>query len=159
MENTPTWAVLLSIKKEHAANIYAGTKRVELRKTVPLYFAGCLHSRSLKYPFRAYMYESKTGGGAGTITGFFDCPGYIGMDGGVHGKYPETMAVDAQVTMEDLEAYGNGGWVYAWTVANPTRLPCQVPLERLHINRPPQSWQYLGKVACMILGAEMPGGL
>lgn len=35
IENTTSWAVLLPIRKQHAANIYAGTKTVELRKTAP----------------------------------------------------------------------------------------------------------------------------
>lgn len=34
-ETAKGWAVLLSIRAVHAANIYAGTKTVELRKSVP----------------------------------------------------------------------------------------------------------------------------
>lgn len=152
MAETQTgWAVLLPIRKQHAANIYAGTKTVELRKTVPRFDPGSYNPA--KYPFRVYMYESKADGGAGAITGFFKCPGYLGTCG----QYMEDMAQRAQVSMEYLLQYAGGGWVYGWEVREPTRLPEPVALSALSIDRAPQSWRYLGTDACTILEVAARG--
>ncbi len=143
-------AVLLPIRKQHAANIYAGTKTVELRKTVPL-FDGIDFNQE-KNLFRVYMYESKADGGAGAITGFFTCTGYVGACKDTpEEKYPEYFAQRAQVTREYVENYGGGGWLYGWEVRQPTRLPAPVPLSALGITRAPQSWRYLNAAARSIL--------
>lgn len=150
MENGTKWAVLISIKAHHAANIYAGTKKMELRKTVPRYEpAGGAFA---KYPLRVYMYESKTGGGAGAITGFFDCQGFIGTSG----SYMQSMADAAQVSMEALCKYGNGGWVFGWKVEKPGHLSQPVPLAEIGMDMPLQSWCYLKADACAILEERTP---
>lgn len=151
IENATSWAVLLPIRKQHAANIYAGTKTVELRKTVPRYSPG--EWDPAKYPFRVYMYESKAGGGAGAITGFFSCPGYLGTCG----QYMEDMAQRAQVSMDYLLEYAADGWVYGWEVREPTRLPVPIALPALGIDRAPQSWRYLGADACKVLEVAARG--
>lgn len=145
------WAVLLPIRKQHAANIYAGTKTVELRKTVPRFDPGSYNLA--KHPFRVYMYESKADGGAGAVTGFFDCPGYLGTCG----QYMEDMAQRAQVSMDYLLEYAAGGWVYGWMVNGPQRLPEPVALSALGIDRAPQSWRYLEADACKVLEVAARG--
>lgn len=151
-----TWAVLLSIRKKHAANIYAGTKTVELRKTAPRYSPGGWDPT--KSPLRVYMYESKADGGAGAITGFFDCSAYVGVcKQNPEEHYPKGIAQDAQVSPEYVEEYGGGGWVYAWQVKNPTRLPEPVALSTLGIDRASQSWRYLGVDACKVLEVAARG--
>lgn len=145
------WAVLLPIRRKHAANIYAGTKTVELRKTVPHLDPGSYNLA--KNPFRVYMYESKADGGAGAVTGFFSCPGYIGT----FGQYMEEIARRAQVSMEYLMEYAGGGWIYGWEVRQPTRLPAPVPLSALGITRAPQSWRYLETDACTTLEVAARG--
>lgn len=148
---TPTeWAVLLPIRKEHAANIYAGTKLAELRKTVPRYNPN--DCTPAVYPLRVYMYEGKANGGAGAITGFFTCPAFVGVCKQTpEEQYPASFAERAQVTPEYVENYGGGGWVYAWEVREPTRLPVPVPLDALGIRYAPQSWRYLNAADCSIL--------
>ncbi len=94
-ETAKGWAVLLSIRAVHAANIYAGTKTVELRKSVPR--RRC-RENSAKYPFRVYLYESKSAGGLGAITGYFECSSYVGT----RGIYLEEISRRAQVSMEYL---------------------------------------------------------
>lgn len=151
-----TWAVLLPIRKQHAANIYAGTKTVELRKTVPRFDPGSYNPA--KYPFRVYMYESKADGGAGAITGFFDCPAYVGVcKQSPEEHYPTGIAQDAQVSPEYVEEYGDGGWVYAWKVRNPTHFSEPVALAAVGIDRAPQSWRYLGTDACKVLEVAARG--
>ena len=140
------WAVLLPIRKQHAANIYAGTKTVELRKTVPRVDPGSYTPS--KYPFRVYLYESKAGGGPGAVTGYFSCPGFLGSRGG---QYPGDLAQRAQVSEEYIREYANSGWLYGWEVTEPTRLQEPVALSALGIDRAPQSWRYLGTDACKLL--------
>ena len=151
-----TWAVLLPIRKQHAANIYAGTKTMELRKNAPRFPPGSRNPA--KYPLRVYMYESKADGGLGAITGFFDCPAFIGNKPGTpEEKYHPSFAQRAQVPPEFVEEYGGGGWVYAWEVRNPTRLPEPVTLAAIGIDRAPQSWRYLGTDACKALEVAARG--
>lgn len=152
------WAVLLSIKKEHAANIYAGTKTVELRKSVPNFNP---HDYDpAKYPIRVYLYETRGSGGPGRITGFFDCPSFLGVKlQSENERYPKGLVEDAQVSEEYIREYAGGGWIYAWDVKNATRLPAPVSLEELGLDRPPQSWQYLGELACTILKMAAPTDL
>ena len=73
-ETAKGWAVLLSIRAVHAANIYAGTKTVELRKSVPRHRC---RENSAKYPFRVYLYESKSAGGL--VVDFFAGSGSTGV--------------------------------------------------------------------------------
>lgn len=156
MATLQTWAVLLPIRKQHAANIYAGTKTAELRKTVPRYSPGEWDPE--KCPLRVYMYESKADGGAGAITGFFDCPAYVGVrKQSPEEHYPAGIAQDAQVSPEYVEEYGGTGWVYAWKVKNPTRFPEPVALAAVGIDRAPQSWRYLGADACKVLEVAARG--
>ena len=150
MAEAKTWAVLLTIRKQHAANIYAGTKTAELRKTLPKFMPGGWEP--VRYPFRVYMYESKADGGAGVITGFFDCPAFVGnKPNTLEEKYHPSFAERAQVPPEFVEEYGGGGWVYAWEVRNPTRFPEPVALAAIGIDHAPQSWRYLEADACKVL--------
>ena len=149
MATQRSWAVLLSIRQQHAANIYAGTKTAELRKTTPRFAPGGYDPAT--YPFRVYMYESKQDGGIGAVTGYFDCTAYIGVKPQNNERYPAFMAQEAQVSQDYLEKYGAGGWVYAWKVKNPHRLPYPVQVSALGVKRPPQSWQFLDAEACDIL--------
>lgn len=144
-------AVLLPIRKQHAANIYAGTKTLELRKTLPLP-DGFIDFSKEKYYFRVYMYESKADGGAGAITGFFTCTSYVGACKDTpEEKYQDYFAQRAQVTPEYVENYGGGGWIYGWEVREPTRLPEPVAIPAIGITRAPKSWRYLNAADCSIL--------
>lgn len=158
MENVAEWAVLLSIKKEHAANVYAGTKTVELRKSVPNFNPNDYDPA--KYPIRVYLYETRGSGGPGRITGFFDCPSFLGIKLQSETKrIPQGLVEDAQVSEEYIREYAGDSWIYAWDVKNANRLTAPVALEELGMDRPPQSWQYLGELACTILKMETPRSL
>lgn len=116
--------ILLSIRKKCAPSYNPNTeKRAE-------------------YPLRVVMYESKAQGGAGAVVGFFDCPGYIGTAD----PADETMAKLSSLSVEQLEQYRDGGWLYGWKVQNPRRLPEPVPLEAIHMDRAPQSWCWLNSI-------------
>lgn len=68
--------ILLSIRKNWAAAILSGEKRLEIRKCAPSYNPNT--EKRAEYPLRVVMYETKAHGGAGAVVGFFDCPGFIG---------------------------------------------------------------------------------
>lgn len=78
----------------------------------------------------------------GAVVGFFDCPGFIGTAD----PADETMAKLSGLSVEQLEEYRDGGWLYGLKVQNPRRLPEPVPLEALHLDYPPQSWRWLDSI-------------
>lgn len=132
--------ILLSIRKNWAAAILSGEKKLEIRKCAPSYNPNT--EKRAAYPLRVVMYESKAQGGAGAVVGFFDCPGYIGTAD----PADETMAKLSSLPVEQLEQYRDGGWLYGWKVQNPRRLPEPVPLEAIHMDRAPQSWCWLNSI-------------
>lgn len=115
--------ILLSIRKNWAAAILSGEKKLEIRKCAPSYNPNT--EKRAEYPLRVVMYETKAHGGAGAVVGFFDCPGFIGT------------ADPADETMAKLSGL---------KVQNPRRLPEPVPLEALHLDYPPQSWRWLDSI-------------
>lgn len=132
--------ILLSIRKNWAAAILSGEKRLEIRKCAPSYNPNI--EKRAEYPLRVVMYETKAHGGAGAVVGFFDCPGYIGTAD----PADEVMAQLSGLSVEQLEEYRDGGWLYGLKVQNPRRLPEPVPLEALHLDYPPQSWRWLDSI-------------
>lgn len=74
--------------------------------------------------------------------GTCDCPGYIGTAD----PADETMAKLSGLSVEQLEQYRDGGWLYGLKVQNPRRLPEPVPLEAIHMDRAPQSWCWLNSI-------------
>lgn len=132
--------ILLSIRKNWAAAILSGEKKLEIRKCAPSYNPNT--EKRAEYPLRVVMYETKAHGGAGAVVGFFDCPGYIGTAD----PADEMMAKLSGLSVEQLEEYRDGGWLYGLKVRNPRRLPEPVPLEALHLDYPPQSWRWLDSI-------------
>lgn len=136
--------LLISIKRPHTDHIFAGTKTVELRRTVPRYRPD---GQPIQYPLRVWVYESKAGDGAGAIVGNFLCFGWAGTKG----EHMLEMAERAQVTFQALRKYAADGWVYGWNVDSPTKLAEPVPLGKIGLKHPPQSWRYLDAEAAKIL--------
>jgi len=69
----------------------------------------------------------------------------------------QTRDDDGDVTADVMVLDSAGGWVYAWEVREPTRLPEPVALSTLGIDHAPQSWRYLGTDACTILEVAARG--
>lgn len=88
------------------------------------------------------MRPKPTAARGGAVVGFFDCPGYIGTAD----PADETMANLSTLSVEQLEEYRGGAWLYGWKVQNPRRLPEPVPLEAIHMDRAPQSWCWLNSI-------------
>ena len=145
--------IMLSIHRIHAERIFSGEKTLEIRKTVP---SGT--------PFIAYMYETKSGGGAGAVVGQFKCRTIIKTNafGTVtfdefdeevpywHDstlfegqEYREYISERACLTLDELTEYANGGDIHALEISEVIRYPAAMPLSFFGINRAPQSWQYV----------------
>lgn len=76
------------------------------------------------------------------MTASSTAPGYIGTAD----PADEVMATLSGLSIEQLEEYRDGGWLYGLKVRNPRRLPEPVPLEALHLDYPPQSWRWLDSI-------------
>ena len=118
-------AILLSIKPEWAAKIYAGEKTLEIRKSVPK----CV------FPAVVLIYES----GTGLVTGTFTLQGVL------HTASPVYFAKAAAMSLKELGDYGpDGRGVYhGWAIEKPLRFTVPHTLASMGINRPPQSWRYI----------------
>ena len=138
-------SVLVSIKPRHTANILAGLKTVELRKTGPG-----------TPPFKAYVYETLDGGkGAGAVVCEFICDKYCGPILNFRGEADKNICEAACVSQEDVVAYANGGNICGWHISDlviyedckPLKNFCLPPERTMSewkspLKRPPQSWCY-----------------
>lgn len=132
--------ILLSIRKDWAAAILSSKKKMEIRKRVPSYNPNT--EKRAEYPRALSCMRPKPTAARGAVVGFFDCPGYIGTAD----PADETMANLSTLSVEQLEEYRGGAWLYGWKVQNPRRLPEPVPLEAIHMDRAPQSWCWLNSI-------------
>lgn len=120
--------VLISIRHQYAAQIYAGTKRYELRHNAPSFDKNtCL-----------WIYEPKP---VGMITGyveFKDC--MIAEPWSIWLAYK----TDLGVTHEEFAHYYNQRkQAFAWYLSNPIKLDEPISLAEIGLTRPPQSYQFL----------------
>jgi len=130
--------VLFSIHREHNEKIFSGDKLLEIRKTAP----------SCDYPYTGWIYEPKKGGGVGAIVGYFTCEFRIktnvfAVEDPAAERYKAYLADRACLSTDQMQAYADGGTIYALGVSKAVRLPFPLPLSDLGIKRAPQSWQYL----------------
>lgn len=138
-------AVMASIKPRHTANIMAGIKDVELRKTGP----GTV-------PFRVYVYETLGGGGAGEVVCEFVCDRYVGNFFDVYGRVRDWVCQAACVSEKEILEYARGGNICGWHISELKVYEETVPLsafkglrrtkfglEPYAMKRPPQSWCYV----------------
>ena len=121
--------VLVSIRPEYAAMIYAGTKTVEFRRRLPDAAGGWR---------RFYIYETKPVAmvtGWAEVTGASVAPvdviwGVFGKNGGIH--------------HDDFMTY-MGGSKSAWALLLRRVYPFAepLPLSSFGVDRAPQSWRYI----------------
>ena len=123
--------VLLSIKPEYAALIYAGKKTVEFRRGLPI--SAFYWSR-----FHIYIYESSP---VRMVTGWADVSGVfhstvenmwrmLGGSGGISWNAYSEYMIGA-----------TGAWGLVISKINPFAEP--LSLSSFGIERPPQSWRYI----------------
>lgn len=123
--------IILSIKDVHWRRIQAGTKTVEVRKTIPFMWD---IFRTKHGHMRCYCYVSGTG----------LVHGYIDVDRIVKTNNPQSLAVRAMLTDADLKQYGTNphGFLYGLFICREHTFEKPVPLELLGIKKAPQSWCY-----------------
>lgn len=133
--------IMLSIHHKYAELIFSGKKTLEIRKSAP---------KNCSSPYIIYMYETKQGGGAGAVVGFFQSGITVIMGGFGKSLYDEDydkaradFAREACLTENELTAYANGKNLYGISVSVPIRFPRPRPLSDLGLSRAPQSWQYI----------------
>lgn len=124
--------VLISIKEKFWRLILSGEKSLEIRKARP---------KDIEYPFRVICYISGRG-----IMGAFICDGVIKTN-----NYPQ-LAESSCLSVGKLFEYANGisgrsdNCLYGWHVekGTPVEFDTVLRIETAGLNRPPQSWCYIG---------------
>ena len=121
-------AVLISIKHEYAAKIYAGTKIHELRKRAPHIPLGTL----------CLIYEPLP---VGRVTGCFT---YAGVRVFRVAHIEWSFLCQCQVSYNALQDYYNGmEFGYAWSIMDPRPFSPTYSLSTLGLSLPPQSYQFI----------------
>lgn len=124
--------ILLSLKPEHAANIYSGRKTVELRKNCP----------AKSVPLLALFYES---GPVKAVTGSISIDNVITASPDFIWEHYGSRTC---ISQDDFRRYFGKKYAgHAWEVASMRRYDEPIPLAELRQRwpgfHPPQSWRYL----------------
>jgi predicted transcriptional regulator len=119
--------ILISIRPKHSENIFNGKKRFEFRKRLPK-----------EAPDKALVYvTSPKKEIVGTLV--IKCAHHEKPD-----KLWKQTRRDAGVSKKDFDSYFNGcEKAHALEIKKAVPLPKPVPLTKLNLDRPPQSWQYI----------------
>lgn len=120
--------VLISIKPKYAVQIYAGTKRYELRHNAP----------SFDKNTRLWIYETKP---VGMITGFVDFKDCMIAEPWTIWLYYRTRLGITQY--EFANYYKQRKQAFAWYLSDPVKLEEPISLADIGLTRPPQSYQFL----------------
>lgn len=132
-------SIIASVRPPFAGWLMSGKKTVEIRKSRPMFnpFTGTPAAG----PVRVYIYETKSGGGAGAIVGRFDCAEFVEICGPV----TKETAAAACLTVQEMEKYRGDSALalFAWKAVNAKRYKKPVPLAALRMASAPQSWRWL----------------
>lgn len=118
-------SIIASVHPEWWDKIKTREKWIEVRKSIPLMIG--------KMPYCIMWYVT---GGVG-IVGYSLCDGYIKAEP----DYSQLLCGSC-LTPEQLTGYGNGGTLYGWNLIETTERKKPIPLSKIGLKRPPQSWQY-----------------
>lgn len=121
MNHTIPWAVMVSIKPRHTANIKSRKKSLEVRKTVP----------SISNPFKVYVYETKDGSeGAGAVVCEFVCDYIAFMQNPFDGSVSQEDSQAACLTEKEIQSYARGRTVYGWHISELKLYDEPIPLNK-----------------------------
>lgn len=121
-------AILITIKSEYASMIYAGYKRIELRKRTPKVPIGtpCL------------IYEPLP---IGRVTGYFTFAGSFDFDTLCT---EQSLLKKAGISYSKLRAYYASQLIgVAWNIQRPTPFPDAMSLADLNVFHAPPSYQFI----------------
>ena len=132
--NKPTNEYIMAIKPEWVALIESKQKTLEIRRTAP-YISPPVSETN---PIVVWVYETKSDGGRGQITGRFLCCNIRSFDAH-RDDLPLRRA--ARVPWEKLKEYqGDRTRLYAWEITYYKKLAVPLPLSALGCQFAPQSW-------------------
>lgn len=118
-------SIIASVHPEWWEKIKLGEKWIEVRKSIPLMIG--------RVPFEIMWYVT---GGVGIV-------GSSLYNGFIKAEPDYSQLLDGScLTPEQLMAYGNGGILYGWILNRTTVREKPIPLSKVGVKRPPQSWQY-----------------
>ena len=121
-------AILISIKPMYAAQIYAGTKKFELRKRVPNINPGTILLIYESYPTMR-------------VTGFAKYRGCLSAHPWtIWYNFKDKLGIDYHSFMQYYKSDRNA---HAWELYHPRRWECAPQLTDLGLSRPPQSYQFI----------------
>ena len=141
-------SVLISIKPKYVELIANGEKTIEVRKTAPK-----------EVPFKAYIYETKGATempwvdedghfiykGRGQVIGEFICDKVMFLTPlGLRGfEMRDEILKSICLTNDDLNAYGGLKTLYGWHISDLKIYDKPILLEKLGVDKAPQSWRYV----------------
>ena len=120
---------MLSLKPYWDRKILRGEKTADIRKSMPR--RGC--------PFRTFLYETKSEGGCGAVTG--ECVCYCAD----HLRDLSAVTGFSLLSVQEITDYARGRKVYAWFLAQVVRYNVPKPISEFGLTRAPQSWRYVSK--------------
>jgi len=127
-------AILISINRPHTDRIFNNKKFKEVRKTPP---------KNIDYPYKAYVYETKSNGGVGQVIGEFICNGTVTVSRPIFA----TMAIASHLRVSELLEYAKESKKLSFMdVSEPIRYKKPLALGEFDLERPPQSWQYINVI-------------
>ena len=132
--NKPTNEYIMAIKPEWVALIESKQKTLEIRRTAP-YISPPVSENN---PIVVWVYETKSDGGRGQITGRFLCCNIRSFD-----AHRDNLLLRraARVPWEKLKEYqGDRTHLYAWEITCYKKLAVPLPLSALGCQFAPQSW-------------------
>lgn len=118
-------SILLSLKPEWWELMKSGEKTLEIRKSRP---------RDIDLPARVLVYLPKP---EGRIVGEFQAGHFLKTD------KPGGLVKRSMVPLQQLEEYAKDGLLYGWKVNGVVEYDIPQPLERIGVERAPQSWMYV----------------
>lgn len=137
-------SILIAVNPPYAECLVYGVKTIEWR-TKPLPTAKCLWN-----DIKAYVYETKKGGGSGTVIGEVKILGIYSFC--ETSDIPGTFIARGLVSREQLKKYQKGGMLYGAKMVAPEKYEVPRPLSDfgkvgfgrpVPLERPPQSWCYV----------------
>ncbi len=88
-------------------------------------------------PFRAYIYETSSSGGAGMVTGYFECKTVIATN------YYEGLVKGSCLTLQQMINYADNKVLCGLLIGKVVKFKKPMPVSYFGFKRPPQSWQYI----------------
>lgn len=133
--------ILISIKPEYAAMIYAGEKKIEFRTTIPRKYN--LYEGVAPWDDYIFLYETAP---VYAVTGWIKLDSYINVKKIFNGDRKDLKKMiinDGRLTIEQIKAYKPNMQLWGWHIVDAYNFGRKEFITRFSPNeKPPQSWCY-----------------